>query len=80
MDVAKEKAEAKKAAKAKAAAAEAELSKKKGVKNSTEAGFGDVQSNDPNSEVTREKLRALLKTGAFSFNDGERSALNDILN
>lgn len=42
--------------------------------------FGDIGTNDPKSEVTKEKLRALLKTGSFAFSEGERSALNDILN
>ena len=42
--------------------------------------FSDIGKNNPQSEVTKEKLRAILKTGAFSFNDAERGALNDILN
>lgn len=42
--------------------------------------FGDIGKNNPQSEVTKEKLRAILKTGAFAFNDAERGALNDILN
>ena len=41
--------------------------------------FGDIKTNNPSSEETREKLKALLKTGAFNFNDKERSALKDIL-
>ena len=41
--------------------------------------FGDIKTNNPNAEETREKLKALLKTGAFNFNDKERSALKDIL-
>lgn len=51
----------------------------KGVKNSEEADFGDVKSNNPNAAETREKLKEILKTNAFSFNDGERRALADIL-
>lgn len=41
--------------------------------------FADVKNNNPNSEETREKLKALLKTGAFHFNDKERGALSEIL-
>lgn len=41
--------------------------------------FGDIKSNKPDSDQTRQKLKALLKTGAFHFNDKERSALSDIL-
>ncbi|MCO4753131.1 MAG: hypothetical protein KC478_01550 [Bacteriovoracaceae bacterium] len=53
---------------------------KKGEKTVSKEGFGDVKNNDPNAEVTQEKLRAILKTGAFAFNDKERKALNQILN
>lgn len=42
-------------------------------------GFGDVKKNDPKSEETQEKLKALLKTGAFHFSDKERQALGEIL-
>lgn len=42
--------------------------------------FGDIGKNDPNSDMTKEKLRGILKTGAFNFSDAERSTLNDILN
>jgi len=42
-------------------------------------GFGDVKKNDPSSEETQEKLKALLKTGAFQFSDKERAALGEIL-
>ena len=44
------------------------------------AVIGDVAHNDPNSEITREKLRGILKSGGFDFNPKERSALADILN
>lgn len=40
---------------------------------------GDIKSNDPNSEETKEKLRGLLMSGTFAFNDKERDALNEIL-
>lgn len=41
--------------------------------------FGDIKSNNPTSEETREKLKGLLKTGAFNFSEKERAALKDIL-
>lgn len=52
----------------------------KGVKNSGEEDFGDIGKNDPSSEVTREKLKSILKNGGFDFNDRERKALGQILN
>ncbi len=52
----------------------------KGEKKVSKEGFGDVKSNNPNAEATQEKLRAILRTGAFAFNDKERKALNEILN
>jgi hypothetical protein len=51
----------------------------KGVKNSSEEDFGDIKSNDPSSQVTHNKLKEILKTGAFDFNDKERKALSQIL-
>ncbi len=56
-----------------------EINTKKGVSNSTEEGFGDIQDNDPTSSVTRDKLKDILKTGAFSFNEKERKTLAEIL-
>lgn len=41
--------------------------------------YADIKNNDPNSEDTKDKLKALLKTGAFQFNDKERSVLSEIL-
>lgn len=41
--------------------------------------FADIKNNDPNAEETQEKLKALLKSGAFHFSDKERSALSEIL-
>lgn len=52
---------------------------KKGKKEISEEGFGDIKNNDPNSEVTQEKLRSILKTGAFDFNPKERETLKNIL-
>ncbi len=40
---------------------------------------GSIKSNDPNSEETKDKLRGLLRTGSFKFNDKERDALEEIL-
>ena len=40
---------------------------------------GDIGKNDPNSELTREKLKGILKGGGFNFNDKERKALAQIL-
>lgn len=51
----------------------------KGVKNSDEEDFGDIKKNDPTSEITQEKLRGILKSGGFQFNDKERKALGQIL-
>lgn len=44
-----------------------------------DAVIGDVGKNDPNDVVTQEKLKTLLRTGAFQFSDREREALKDIL-
>lgn len=41
--------------------------------------YADIKNNNPTSDETREKLKALLKTGAFHFNDKERGALSEIL-
>ena len=56
-----------------------EVRGEKGVKASSEDGFGDIGTNDPNSKETQEKLKGLLKSGAFQFNDREREALSSIL-
>ncbi len=63
---------------AKAAAVEISDSAKKKAHIDPE-GFGDVKKNDPNSEETKIKLKALLQTGGFNFNDKERGALSEIL-
>lgn len=56
------------------------ISKKKIEKELTENPvIGDVGKNDPRSEETQEKLKAILKTGAFEFNERERGALQEIL-
>lgn len=39
----------------------------------------DVGKNDPNDLATHGKLKDVLKSGAFSFNDKERQTLNQIL-
>ncbi len=64
--------------KAKPIADKAEISKKS-AKSSGEKEFADVGSNDPNSDLTQNKLKDILKTGAFQFNEGERKALAQIL-
>lgn len=56
-----------------------EISKKEAVKVQGEEGFGDLASNDPQSEETQEKLRGILQAGAFNFSDKERAALGEIL-
>lgn len=56
-----------------------ELNSKGGVKNSDEEGFGDVGLNNPDSQLTHDKLKQVLKTGAFKFNDKERATLAKIL-
>lgn len=40
----------------------------------------DADNNDPDSTVTRDKLRGILKAGGFDFNAKERKALSEILN
>ena len=52
---------------------------KKGNKEVSDQGFGDIKKNDPNAPETREKLKTILSTGAFSFNPKEREALQKIL-
>lgn len=52
---------------------------KKGNKEVSTDGFGDIKDNDPKSEATQEKLKKILSTGAFNFNPKERDALKDIL-
>ncbi len=49
------------------------------VKNSSEEDFGDLKSNDPNSSVTKDKLKDILRSGAFEFNPKERETLAKIL-
>ncbi|MCT4641958.1 MAG: hypothetical protein N4A33_06625 [Bacteriovoracaceae bacterium] len=61
-----------------------EISKKakaKDKKNSEiEDSFkSDIGQNNPESQVTQEKLKSLLRSGAFQFNDAERRALGEIL-
>lgn len=40
----------------------------------------DVDKNDPNDTNVQEKLKSILKTGAFSFSQKEKEALGQILN
>lgn len=39
----------------------------------------DVDSNDPNDTNVQEKLKSILKTGAFNFSQKEKEALGQIL-
>ncbi len=41
--------------------------------------IGDIKTNDPNSQITQDKLKDILKTGAFQFNEKERKTLAKIL-
>lgn len=56
-----------------------EVKTKGGVSNSEEKDFGDIGKNDPNDQLTHDKLKEVLKSGAFSFNDRERATLAKIL-
>jgi len=56
-----------------------ELGQKSGIANSSEKDFGDIDSNDPTSSVTHDKLKEILKTGAFNFSEKERATLSNIL-
>lgn len=52
----------------------------KGKKKVEGEVFGDIKKNDPGSDVTQEKLKGLLRSGGFHFNNKERAALDAILN
>lgn len=52
----------------------------KGKKEVKDDGFGDIKNNHPGSDITQEKLRGILRSGAFDFNSKERKALDSILN
>ncbi len=65
--------------KPKATVDKVELSSKKGVTNSDEENFGDIGKNIPDSAVTQERLKSILKNGGFQFNEKERQALSTIL-
>lgn len=56
-----------------------EVKGNKGVKNSSEEDFGDIGKNDPSDQLTHDKLKEVLKSGAFHFNDRERATLAKIL-
>lgn len=40
----------------------------------------DIGPNHPDNPVTQEKLKSILRSGAFSFNEKERNVLAEILN
>ncbi len=39
----------------------------------------DIGNNDPNKEITREKLKGILAVGGFKFSEKERDVLSKIL-
>lgn len=41
--------------------------------------IGDIKDNSPQDPLVREKLRAIMKSGAFSFNDKTQNILSGIL-
>jgi hypothetical protein len=41
--------------------------------------IGDIGDNDPNNDMTQEKLRKILDSKAFHFNEKERKTLEEIL-
>lgn len=56
-----------------------ELKNRDKLEDKTQAPSGDVGKNDPNDTVTQDKIRNVLKSGAFNFNEQERAALAKIL-
>jgi hypothetical protein len=44
-----------------------------------EVTTGDIGTNNPDSDITQEKLKSILKSGGFGFNDRERKVLANIL-
>ena len=41
--------------------------------------FSDIGNNDPNNDMTHDKLKKILESGGFNFNEKERAALEEIL-
>lgn len=56
-----------------------EVSKKSKKLANSESSFGDVKDNNPQSDLTQAKLKGLIRSGGFQFNDKEREALSKIL-
>jgi hypothetical protein len=56
-----------------------EISNKAKAKSSPEGFSGDIKDNSPDNEMTQEKLKSLIRSGGFQFNDKEREALSHIL-
>lgn len=56
-----------------------ELTVKTTVRDKEKTVIGDVGANDPNDPTVHEKLKGLLRSGAFNFNDQERNVLGTIL-
>ncbi len=53
---------------------------KEGAEEKDHLLASDIATNDPNSPETQEKLKDILKTGAFKFSEKERKVLSGILN
>lgn len=59
-----------------------EISKAAKIKKSIDdkdVVIGDIGKNDPAEDITKEKLKGLIKSGGFNFSDKEREALGEIL-
>jgi len=55
------------------------ISKEAALKAEEAKDSASIKSDDPNSEETKAKLKGLMRTGDFNFNDKEQEALEEIL-
>jgi hypothetical protein len=55
------------------------ISKEAALRAEEAKDSSSIKSDDPNSEKTKDKLKGLMRTGDFKFNDKEREALEEIL-
>lgn len=62
-----------------AVAADKEDDKKEGSLKESHLLLSDVKLNDPNDSNTQEKLKTVLRNGAFNFNPREKETLEKIL-
>ena len=54
--------------------------KEKSAEDFDKSNFvSDIRDNDPTSKNTQNKLRKIIETGGFQFNENERQVLEDIL-